>query len=126
KMQVHGVIQTAVARPDAVKAAIRRFFVSAPFPTAIIPTDLELVVALYSTLAEMGISIPRKVSVIATGHWPILDYLSPLLTCYDLPMDRMATHALRIINDYMRLGVWPKSFHNLLPTLREGLSVATI
>ncbi len=126
RFRAQASLQMAVARPDAVKAAIRRFFVRPPFPTALITTDLELVIGAYSTLAEMGLSIPRKVSVISMWHWPILDFLSPLPTCYQIPWNRMATHSLRLINDHLRLGVWPGTFHNLLPTLREGSSVATI
>lgn len=123
---MQGVVQFTQSRPAAVKAAVRRFFDRLPTPTAIIGTDLELVIGAYATLGEMGMSIPRKVSVLSTVHSPIIDYLVPMPTCYRLPWDKSATLCLRIIRDYLRLGVWPDRFHNLLPTLREGESVATV
>ena len=123
---MQGIIETTVARPAAVKTAVRRFFTRSRLPTAIIAPDLELMIGLYATLGELGLVIPRKVSVLSTGSWPIQDYLTPLPTCYKLPWDKAATHAIRVISDYLRLGVWPNTFYNLLPTLRAGDSVATL
>ena len=123
---VTGTIQTSLARPSEVKAAVRRCFSRTPYPTAIIAPDLEFVISLYATLGELGMAIPRKVSVLATWHWPILDYLAPVPTCYEEPWDKLANHAMRIISDYLRLGVWPNDFRKLLPSLREGESVASL
>ena len=123
---MQGTVQFTQSRPAAVKAAVRKFFERLPAPTAIIGMDLELVIGAYATLGEMGLSIPRKVSVLSTVHSPIIDYLVPMPTCYRLPWDKSATLCLRIINDYLRLGVWPDRFHNLLPTLREGESVSRV
>lgn len=122
----HGTLRTIAAHPATVQSAVRKFFERTPFPTAIIANDLEVMVALYATLGELGLSIPRKVSVISTGYWPLLDYLSPMPTNYLVPWDRMATLAVRIVGNYQRLGVWPNKFYDLLPTLREGRSVARI
>jgi len=38
----------------------------------------------------------------------------------------VARRLVRIVRDYLNLGVRPNRFWNLLPTLREGKSVATI
>ena len=123
---VSGIIEKSVARPAEVKSAVRRFFSREPFPTAIIATDMEFVISLYATLGELGMAIPRKVSVLATWYWPILDYLAPVPTCYVEPWDKLTNYAMRIINDYLRLGVWPTTFRKFLPALREGDSVARV
>jgi DNA-binding LacI/PurR family transcriptional regulator len=123
---MRGVMETAHARPAAVKAAIRRFFGRAQPPTAIIAADLELVIGTYAVLSEMGLAIPRQVSVLSAGYWPILDYLSPLPSCYKASWDRLSNHTIRVIGNYLRLGVWPNTFYKLLPTLREGQSVRTL
>jgi hypothetical protein len=42
------------------------------------------------------------------------------------PWDKLTNYAMRIINDYLRLGVWPTTFRKFLPALREGDSVARV
>ena len=121
-----GAVETAIARPATIKAAIRRLFRDPSSLTAIIVADLELLVSLYTVLGELGLSIPRKVSVVALGYWPILDYMSPLPTCYELSMDKLVNHAIHTIVDYLRLGVRSTTFCKLLPALRYGESVAEI
>lgn len=120
---VTGVVQACPARPAAVEAAVRRFFAGDGAPTAIIVTDLVLAIGLYSTLAMMGLSIPRQVSVISTGHWSVLDFLRPAPTCYEYSWDKLTRRVLRIIDDHLRFGRWPDSAWKLLPSLRRGGSV---
>lgn len=120
---VKGVSQTCVARVLAVNSAVRKLLTRTVPPSAIIATDLELVMGLYTTAAELGIRIPHDLSVISLNYSPILDYLTPLPTCYQFSWERMAIRTVRLIRDFQRLKVWSNKFYQLLPTLREGDSV---
>ena len=120
---LQGVRQTCVAFPPSVKSAAHKLLARAQMPSAVIATDLELVIGLYATAAGLGIHIPSQLSVVSTAYLPILDYLSPVPTCYQFHWEKMANQAIRIIRDSQRLGEWPNKFCQLLPTLREGESV---
>lgn len=123
---VRGSVHPVAARPAMVQNVVRRILtVSAP-PTAIIAADLEHVVGLYSTLGEMGLTIPRDVSVLAMAYWPILDFLQPVPTSYDFPWANMAHRIVRLIHNHLRLGVWPDTFWQMIPSMREEKSVADL
>ena len=120
---MQGIRQTCVAHAPAVKSAAHKLLAQAQVPSAVIATDLELVIGLYATAAELGINIPTQLWVVSTSYLPILDYLSPVPTCYQFRWEKMASQAIRIIRDSRRLGIWPNKYCELLPTLREGESV---
>ncbi|MBI4025427.1 MAG: GntR family transcriptional regulator [Verrucomicrobia bacterium] len=121
-----GFIQSCAARPAAVEAAIRRMFARAHPPTAVLVTgDFELVISLYTMLPALGLRIPRDVSVLVLGHSPLLDFLRPFPACYKFSWEQWASRIARIIRNHARLGLWPTKFWKVIPTLREGDSVAT-
>jgi DNA-binding LacI/PurR family transcriptional regulator len=122
--KLHGMVVTSLARPTALETAVDRIVGRARRSTAVIVTDLELTIGLYTILAQLGLRIPRDVSVLCFYHWPILDVLRPLPTCYQFSWETVANRIVRVIADHQRLGVWPDKFTKLLPTLREGKSVA--
>lgn len=117
---------TSPVRPAAVAEAVRRVFTEPRRPTALIAPDAEQVLGVYSTLAALGLRIPRDVSVLVLGHWPFLDFLNPLPTCYRVSWDHWASRIARVIRNYFRIGVLPTTFAKVMPILREGKSVATV
>jgi DNA-binding LacI/PurR family transcriptional regulator/DNA-binding transcriptional regulator YhcF (GntR family) len=120
---VQGVITTCAVRPAAVADTVRRTFGQGNAPTAVITTNPEFVIAIYTKLAAMGLRIPRDVSVVVLGHWPFLDFLNPITTCYRVSWEHWANRIARIIENHLRLGALPTHFWKVLPTLREGQSV---
>jgi DNA-binding LacI/PurR family transcriptional regulator len=123
---VQGSIHTTVARPQSIGSAVRRMLTQARPPTAVIAAHLDLVIGVYTVAGEVRLQIPRNLSVLSTCYWPILDGLRPVPTCYKFSWENMASRVARLIGNYLRLGVWPTTFWNLQPTLREGSSVATL
>jgi len=117
---------TSPVRPVAVADAVRRAFLRRGRPTALIASDAEQVLGVYSTLATLGLRIPRDVSVLVFGHCPFMDFLNPLPTCYRVSWDQWANRIARVIRNYLRIGVLPTTFAKVMPTLREGKSVATV
>ena len=124
--EVQGVIHTTVARPQSIESIVRRMLGGARPPSAVIAAHLDFVIGLYTVAGELRLQIPRDVSVLSTCYWPILDCLRPIPTCYKFSWENMASRVARLISNYLRLGVWPTTFWNLQPTLREGDSVATL
>ncbi|NUQ65561.1 MAG: substrate-binding domain-containing protein [Pirellulales bacterium] len=123
---VKGRAMASAARPAVLESALRRFLTSTHKPTAIIVTDLEVAIGLYSTLAEMRLRIPGDVSVVSTGYWPLLDFLCPMPTCYYYPWESIANRIVRILNRHWRLNQWSHEFLKLLPDLRSGGSVRSV
>lgn len=121
---IEGVIKNPRPRPHTIEMAVRRLFARSQPPTAVITTDLELTMGLYTTLGLLGFRIPRDVSIIVCEHWPIMDYLRPLSTCYRLSWQTAATRIVRIISNDLHLGLRTNRFWKLSPTLHEGNSVS--
>jgi len=115
-----------IITPPAVKSSIRKYLSRPTRSTAFILTELELIISMYSAITEMGLQIPRDVSILINCYWPILEYLSPTPTSYESPWDRMSTRILRMITGHQKLGDWPDSSCNLLPKLKAGESVAEL
>jgi len=124
--KVEAIVETAVERPLATEAAVRRMFTRTRPPTAVLSADLEITIGLYTLLAQLGFRIPQAVSVIALFYWPMLDFLWPTPTCYRFSWDTVAGRMARIIENHRRLGVLPDTSTSMIPSLREGKSVATI
>lgn len=121
---VERFVETSTTRPTALESAVQRMWARTNPPTAIIVTNLELTIGLYTIFGQRGLRIPRDVSILCFYHWPILDALRPLPSCYKLSWPMLANRIVRMISEYQRIGVWPNRFWKLLPTLREGDSVA--
>jgi len=123
---VVGSIHTAVPRPALVERSVRQLLSTPQRPTAVVVTDLELALGLYTTLGELGLGIPRDVSVIITCQSPSFDFVRPFPTCYQFSMDTLADRITKLIEQHCRLGTWPRARWKMLPKLREGASVATL
>jgi LacI family transcriptional regulator len=124
--KVEAMVETALERPPAIESAVRRMFACARPPTAVLTADMEMTIGLYTLLAQLGLRIPQSVSVFPLFYWPTLDFLWPTPTCYRFSWETVANRMTRIISNYLRLGVLPNSYVRMIPSLREGRSVATI
>lgn len=122
---VSGLVITSPSRPDAVEAAVRRMFRRRP-PTAVVVTQLEYLIELYTTLGQLGLRIPQDVSVLSEYYLPVMAFLRPVPTAYDWPTQSFVTRIIRLMRDYLRLRIWPRASWNIIPDLKEGRSVATI
>jgi DNA-binding LacI/PurR family transcriptional regulator len=123
---IRGTCATAILRPSAVATAVRRIFDQRDPPTAIVTASSELTLAVYSAVPELGLSIPRQVSVLCCDSVPILDFLRPLPTCYQFPQSVMARHVARTLLSYFQTGKLDREFRRIVPELRMGGSVAHI
>ena len=123
---VSGLVITSPSRPDAVEAAVRRMFRHRRPPTAVVVTQLEYLIGLYTTLGQLGLRIPQDVSVLSEYYLPVMAFLRPVPTAYDWPAQSFVTRIIRLMRDYLRLTIWPRASWNIIPELKEGRSVATI
>lgn len=75
-------------------------------PTAIIAgSDLQAL-GVYQAARELGLEIPRDLSVVGYDDLPIAQWVSPTLTTVHQPLRRMAEMATRLVLDLAR-GVTP-------------------
>lgn len=94
-------------------------------PTAIFATSDELVIGLYETLQEAGISIPRDVSVVGFDDVGPLHLFAPAVTAIRQPVWDLGKRALELLLDARPLDSENLPKEELLPvTLIERASVA--
>lgn len=122
---VEPIIQTALSRPLSVEAAIHREFARGRPPTAFVTIDLEMTISLYTILGQIGLRIPRDVSVLCCYYWPTLDFLCPRPTCYTFSWETVANRMARIVRNYLHLRCLPNTVTKTIHSLREGLSVSS-
>jgi len=125
KGNVEPTIQTTLSRPVSVEAAVRRGLAKGRTPTAFITMDFEMTISLYTILGQIGLRIPRDVSVVCCYYWPTLDFLCPRPTCYRFSWPTVANRMARIVRNHLHLGSLPNTVTKTIPTLREGLSVSS-
>jgi DNA-binding LacI/PurR family transcriptional regulator len=123
---VDAIVEATTIRPPALEASVRRMFTRGQPPTAVLTTDVEMTIAVYTLLPQFGLRIPRDVSVLSCWHWPMLDFLWPRTTCYRFSWETIASRMTRIVRNYLHLGSLPDTVTASLPTLSEGGSVASV
>lgn len=69
--------------PDARVTAIRTLLSRADHPTALLALTDELALSALEVAAELGLSVPRDLSVIGFDNLPAAEWVSPSLTTYD-------------------------------------------
>lgn len=70
-------------------------------PTGVVAVNAETAVGLCSALAEMGLSVPEDVSIVAIHDSWFADHLLPPLTTVRLPMRQLGHRAVERLMDQM-------------------------
>jgi LacI family xylobiose transport system transcriptional regulator len=93
-------------------------------PTAIIAgSDLQAM-GVYQAARELGLEIPRDLSVVGYDDLPVAEWVSPTLTTVHQPLRQMAELATRMVLDLAR-GITPSALRmDLAVDLRVRQSTA--
>jgi LacI family transcriptional regulator len=87
-----------VAAREAGLALLR----SAPRPTAIFVANNQMLIGVMQAVAEMGLSVPRDVSIVSIDDFPWAAAFMPALTTVRQPIDAMAEAAIERLK--LRIG----------------------
>ena len=77
-------------------------------PTAIFAGSDMQALGVYQAARELGLEIPRDLSVVGYDDLPVAQWVSPTLTTVHQPLHRMAEMATRLVLDLAR-GVTPSA-----------------
>lgn len=126
----HDSIVTAGAHlEDGYRAGLALFQGRAPDerPTAVTCYNDLVAVGLYRALAELGLDVPRDVSVIGFDDIPLSQYLPVPLTTVQMPTHRMGELAAQMLVRHIESkAAIPPQRHYLDATLVERASTAPV
>ncbi|MFJ7752250.1 LacI family DNA-binding transcriptional regulator [Peribacillus muralis] len=84
-------------------------------PTAIFATDDLKVMSIYKMAVENGISIPKDLSIVGYSNSNLHPFLSPSLTCKEIPVRKLGDVATQILFAKIRNDSNPNQ-HTIIPT----------
>jgi len=97
------VSQTVPTEWDAYEVTLRLMRLEEP-PTAIFATTGSMAAGAYRALMELGLRVPRDVSLVAFDDYPWMRLVHPGIDTLAQPVEAMAHEAVRLLFDQMRLG----------------------
>lgn len=83
--------------PDQLHALLCARLSAPDRPTALIVNGLEGLVVLFSTLLELGLRVPRDISLLTIGSDPMLGCFRPAISHYSTPHRTLALAMARMI-----------------------------
>ena len=84
------------------EAAARQLFVAAKPPTAIIVSSDKMSLATLEVARDLGLNVPRDLSLISFDDTPVARFAVPPLTSVDQPIAATASRAVELIIDAQR------------------------
>ena len=84
---------------DGGHEAARQLMVLQERPTAIFAVNDNTAIGALSALTEMGLSVPKDVSVVGYNDIPIVSHLPTPPTTVRIPFDQIATRALELVTE---------------------------
>ncbi|MBM7692742.1 DNA-binding LacI/PurR family transcriptional regulator [Peribacillus deserti] len=84
-------------------------------PTAVFATDDLKVMSIYKMAGQCGISIPEDLSVIGYSNSNIYPFLSPSLTCKEIPVKKLGEIATQVLFSKIKENKGPKP-HTIIET----------
>ncbi|MFD0051515.1 LacI family DNA-binding transcriptional regulator [Actinomycetes bacterium NPDC127524] len=110
---------------DAAHLAAKTL-IAGTMPSAVVATDDLKVMSIYKIAAEKGISIPEDLSVVGYSNPNIYPFLSPSLTCKEIPVKKLGDIAAKVLFSKIKEGSNPER-QTIIPTKSIiQKSVATI
>ena len=81
----------------ASAAAARHLLAGANPPTAIIASSDQMALATLEVARELGLEVPRQLSIVSFDNTPIVRFTQPALTAVDQPVADTASRAVELI-----------------------------
>ena len=97
------VSQTAPTEREGYEVTLRLMRLDEP-PTAIFATTGSMAAGAYRALMELGLRVPRDVSLVAFDDYPWMQLVHPGIDTLAQPVEAMGRAAVRLLFDQMRLG----------------------
>jgi len=113
------------ARPHLARQAIKRYLAKHPHPSSIICDNDELALGVLHGLRDLGIGVPRDISIIGIGDTVLAEYSVPPLTVVDLRFERHIRVATDLILDALGGRELGREGHIILPRLIRRESTAS-
>ncbi|WP_084607409.1 LacI family DNA-binding transcriptional regulator [Sphingomonas jaspsi] len=82
---------------ESGEAAARSLLGSATPPTAIIASNDRMALACAAVARELGLDVPRDLSLISFDNTPVVRFVDPPLTAVDQPVSATASRAMELI-----------------------------
>ncbi len=111
------VSQTAPTEREGDEVALHLMRLPEP-PTAIFATTGSMAAGAYRALMELGLRVPRDVSLVAFDDYPWMRLVHPGIDTLAQPVEAMGRAAVRLLFDQMRLGAQAQVEHTQAERLR--------
>jgi LacI family transcriptional regulator len=114
---------SAHGKEDEALQAAREIIQLNPRPTAVISFDDSLSCMLsFHARRNVGLQVPRDLSIVSFHDWPYLKYLEPALTTAHFDFYEAGKKAAEVLCQSALTGQPPTDF-NFTPTYREGQTI---
>jgi DNA-binding LacI/PurR family transcriptional regulator len=96
-----GYLHETVNNPAAGAAALRTLMKLPTPPTAVIASTDQVALGMLHEAHEMGVSVPRDLSVVGFDDIPLARFAVPGLTTLRMPTSEMVAAAVKMATDYV-------------------------
>lgn len=96
-LPIEGLLAEGDFSYAAGEAAARRLLGGANRPTAIIASSDQMALATLEVARELGIDVPRQLSLVSFDNTPIVRFTQPALTAVDQPVAATVSRAVELI-----------------------------
>jgi LacI family transcriptional regulator len=81
--------------------AARRMLARDPEITAIFTASLPQAIGVRAAAAELGLDVPRQLSIVSYDDMPFVEFLQPALTTVRVPLEELGETALHALHDQL-------------------------
>ncbi|WP_410570944.1 LacI family DNA-binding transcriptional regulator [Amycolatopsis sp. cmx-4-61] len=96
-----GLPHPGTVHPEPSADAVRRVLTSCPRPTALLCDTDDLAVAALVAARELGLAVPKDLSVVSWDDTPLCRLVRPALTAIRRPLAELGTLAAAVLHDVL-------------------------
>jgi LacI family transcriptional regulator len=96
------LVEIAGYDAEGGRAAMAKIIARDRSVTGIVAANMNVGIGALRAIAEAGLSVPGDISVVAIHDHPLAEFLSPALTCVQLPLAELGTAAVNLLLDRVR------------------------
>lgn len=111
--------------PKAVYRELKRVMQQADAPSGLIVWRASYAVTVFSSVQQLGIQIPKDLSVICTDDNPAAEWLLPTLARYQIQPSAITGKVFRSIKKLLEEGQGTPSHTTILPDWHDGNSISS-
>ncbi|MER6798713.1 substrate-binding domain-containing protein, partial [Amycolatopsis mediterranei] len=111
-----GLPYPGTVHPEPSADAVRRVLAARPRPTALLCDTDDLAVAALAAARELGLAVPKDLSVVSWDDTPLCRLVRPALTAIRRPLAELGALAASVLHDVLA-GARPGDVHTSRPRL---------